>query len=1466
MKKFFFLAPTFFLILTTSLYGFNNSNKDISTAKTTSNNVLVSPPNVNFNFNNSGTCSGTPITFSPIVTGDAPFTYLWEFGDGTTSTNSNPSHSFTAVGCGFQDFNVKLTVKDVNKVTNSFTKTISVQQKPDLKFKNLNAPSGSSASFEKCGDNNTDLEYTINVDNISSSSLCISSYNIEWGDGSSETNVIFPKAHTYKQLGSFNMVITGVGTSGCNNTVTYVVKNSNNPIGALIAPGNTTNLCLPVDPMAFAIGSWAQNPSDTKYFVNYGDGTSATYTQAQLESSVYYNASNPPASQNFPIPHKFTSFNCPSGSTVSLTITTSCGNTYLTAGPIIILDVPTISFNVNSIICANTSAYFNNTTRAGFTNDCSTYNVYTWDFGDGSPVSREVNPVHVYTTPGTYEIKLSAQTPCGIGTSTTRKICVEPILQPNFEFGNACASTNLQINNTTDTSLSCGTETYYWEVLSYVEGFCGKEPIKGTGRGQWNFANGTYYNSKNPVFNFVTPGTYYVQLTTRNSCGIDRSATRAIEVKKPPVTTLEPISDFCNSATIKPVGKVTESCSPDSELTYLWSFPGGTPSSSTALDPGTINYTTSGNYQAIFSVTNSCGTTTKTANFSVDMVLSPIIKPKTVKMCSGDAFQIRPVTNGTDNVPSGTTYTWSTPVVTPAGAVSGATAQFSPVSYIGQTLTNLTTSSATVTYTVSPTAGSCPGHNFTITVTVDPLIKVAVNQKNSTCFGANDASIDITVTGGTPFTTGKPNNISWTGPNGFSSTDEDISNLKPGTYYLNINDNGNCPFTKSYYVSEPGLFQFSGYKNDITCFGLNNGTITLNASGGTQPYKYVWTKDGKTYPSNSGNLTNLAPGVYKVTLTELNNCDILTDSYTIIEPPLLKVSLVSQVDILCYGYYTGEINVSTIGGRATETLPGVFNYNYSWTGPNGFRSNLQNLKNVAAGTYNLTVTDNSGCPDKLQVILLQNDEIKLDYTKTEIACYNYADASITINKITGGVPFATGDPYIIKWSNLGTGLVQNNLTAGTYIITITDSLGCPKEFTIVIDNAPVFTIDPDVRQISCFGERDAHIRLNLVGGKAPVTLVWDDDSTAGIERNNLGPGKYSVTITDSKSCKIKETFNIIEPLLLELKADVTNPLNCLNANTGEINLVVTGGTQPFKYSWSNGATTEDLSNLTPDNYTVTVTDANGCKKSETWKIIRFKQLTPTIEVQTDFNCATKYVKQTFIGHVEGGVPPYQLHWSDGVITGANNEIMNTENNGLVIFSVTDSFGCTAEIPYNVDTPVLGKANFSTSSYGKSVYDLYAIYDPIKFTNLATGNFVSTSWDFGDGNFSDEESPEHIYTREGTYTIKQTVTYPFGCQYSFTITLIIEKGYTLMIPNAFTPNNDGVNDSFAPVFIGLKNITLEVFNSWGAIIYSETGENIGGWHGKVKDLEAENGNYYFKITAQTFYNHTIVEKGPFTLLK
>ena len=141
----------------------------------------------------------------------------------------------------------------------------------------------------------------------------------------------------------------------------------------------------------------------------------------------------------------------------------------------------------------------------------------------------------------------------------------------------------------------------------------------------------------------------------------------------------------------------------------------------------------------------------------------------------------------------------------------------------------------------------------------------------------------------------------------------------------------------------------------------------------------------------------------------------------------------------------------------------------------------------------------------------------------------------------------------------------------------------------------------------------------------------------------------------------------------------------------------------------------------------------------------------------------------------------------------------------------------------------------------------------QFTNLSQGDIINVNWNFGDGQFSTELHPSHIYLSEGTYTITLHVNYAFGCSDEFSTTITITKGYKLIMPTGFTANGDQINDLFVPAFEGLNNLELSIYDSWGNMIYSEKGENIAGWDGKINSIAAENGNYFYKFTATTFYN-------------
>jgi gliding motility-associated-like protein len=280
---------------------------------------------------------------------------------------------------------------------------------------------------------------------------------------------------------------------------------------------------------------------------------------------------------------------------------------------------------------------------------------------------------------------------------------------------------------------------------------------------------------------------------------------------------------------------------------------------------------------------------------------------------------------------------------------------------------------------------------------------------------------------------------------------------------------------------------------------------------------------------------------------------------------------------------------------------------------------------------------------------------------------------------------------------------------------------------------------------------------------------------------------------------------------------------------------------------------------------VTVTDANGCIKTAQYSITRPAPILINVTTQTTADCASHSVNQNFIAQASGGVPPYTYSWSNGTI----GAIMNTTVNGTYTVTANDSsvpVGCPATQTVVVDTPELGYASFDTTSFGYISYGIYSIGDPIQFQSNITGDYISVSWDFGDGTFSTELNPIHTYVIPKDYIVTQTVTYPFGCVYVQTFSLLIEKGYILVVPTAFTPNGDSLNDTFRPVTKNLKNVHLDVYDTWGSLIFSETGDVLVGWDAKIKSFNAENGNYYCKVSGETFYGTIVNENHTFVLIK
>ena len=841
----------------------------------------------------------------------------------------------------------------------------------------------------------------------------------------------------------------------------------------------------------------------------------------------------------------------------------------------------------------------------------------------------------------------------------------------------------------------------------------------------------------------------------------------------------------------------------------------------------------------------------------------PQINSESSTICSSNSFIVDPSSIAGNIVPAGTMYTWSTPIITPSGSITGASEELVPQSTISQTLLNTTTNPSAVLYTVTPFSGSCIGSNFNVTVIVNPATNADVVVTNNACFNLDNASLEATITGGIPFSSGPPYLISWTGPNGFVATTESIYNLAPGDYTLEVNDAGGCPFSKTYTITEPNaLIITTDEVKNINCFGNLDGIVKISVEGGTAPYNYNWTTvNGSGIVQGIEDQTALGVGTYIIEITDANSC-LVSETYILTEPTPLVTNAISSVNILCFGESTGSIEVEVSGGTPFETVSGVFDYQYNWQGPAGFVSASQNIYGLTAGTYLLTTTDSLGCIEQTSVTLIQPSEIIIDVVKTDVTCYGANDGSIQLS-LSGGVA-----PYTVTWSNLGNGLVQNNLSAGIYSVTVVDQNNCQKIETIEITE-PIFYIDPIVTQITCFGENDGSIDLNVFGGVGPLSVTWSDDNSAGVQRNNLAAGTYSVLITDSAAyqCPINESFTIIEPSALSLSGIVADATDCTNVNSGSIDLQVFGGTLPYTYNWSNGSTTEDLTSIPAGNYMVTVTDDHNCSVTEQFTVIRQAPLDLMLTSNIVTNCDLKEVNQETKVNGLGGFPPYLFNWSGGTISGSNNEIMTTNQGGTYTIQVTDSNGCAYQENFVVDLPYIGNQSFEYTSFGIEEYYTLSIQDPIQFTNQSTGDYISISWDFGDGSLIVyEENPQHTYTYEASFIVTQTVEYAVGCTYTFSRTLLVTKGYELINPTGFTPNDDGINDFIKPSYKGLKTIEMSIYDTWGSLIYSEEGLKLKGWDGLLKGVSAENGNYIMVVKATTFYNKGLTETTPVTLLK
>ena len=604
--------------------------------------------------------------------------------------------------------------------------------------------------------------------------------------------------------------------------------------------------------------------------------------------------------------------------------------------------------------------------------------------------------------------------------------------------------------------------------------------------------------------------------------------------------------------------------------------------------------------------------------------------------------------------------------------VSGGTAPFT-YSWNGGQTTQDRSGLAAGTYTVTVTdANSCTATKSVAITEPAAALSLTETHVDATC-GNSNGSIDLSVTGGTGAYT-----YSWTG----GATTQDRSGLGAGTYTVTVTDANACTKTLSVSITNIGGPTLSETHKDVLCNGASTGSIDLTVTGGTAPYTYSWT-GGATTQDRS----NLAAGTYTVTVTDANVCT-KTISAAITQPSTLTLTE-THVDVLCNGNSTGSIDLTVTGGTGA--------YTYSWTGG----ATTQDRSNLAAGTYTVTVTDANACTKTISAAITQPSALTLTETNVDVLCNGNSTGSIDLT-VTGG----TG-AYTYSWTGGATTQDRSNLAAGTYTVTVTDANACTKTISAAITQPSALTLTETHVNATC-GIANGSIDLTVTGGTGTYTYSWTGGATTQ-DISGRAAGTYTVTVTDANACT--KTLSVVlsntnGPTLSTTQVNVL----CFGASTGSIDLTVSGGTSPFTYAWTGGATTQDRSGLAAGTYTVTVTDANGCTATKATTITQLSQLVVDLGPNVSVCASENY---TITSSVTGGTPAYTYSWSNGSTT-ANITVATGSSSATYTVTVTDVNNCTATDAVTL-TPDKNYTNGGTIAASQSNC---GAFDPAAFTSVS----------------------------------------------------------------------------------------------------------------------------------------------------
>ncbi|MCW3086496.1 MAG: hypothetical protein JWP12_3862 [Bacteroidetes bacterium] len=766
------------------------------------------------------------------------------------------------------------------------------------------------------------------------------------------------------------------------------------------------------------------------------------------------------------------------------------------------------------------------------------------------------------------------------------------------------------------------------------------------------------------------------------------------------------------------VTSTAANCGASNGTVTIGATTGGLPTYTYSYNAGAYSSTTSytgqpaGTYNVSVKDANGCtfATTVTIANTPGPTALASTTTNSTCGNANG-VITLGAVTGGT------ATYTYSFN----AGAF-GSTTSFTGLAANTYTITVKDANGCT--FTINPVVANTPGPTAQATSTT-----------NSTCGNANGTVTIGTTTGGT-----SPYTYSFNG-GAFGST-VNFTGLAATTYTVTVKDANGCTFTVNPIVSNtPGPTAQATTTTNATC-GNSNGTVNIGVTtGGTPPYTYSFDAGGFTATTN---YTGLASGPHAVIVKDANGCTF-TVNPNVGNTPGPTAIIRTTVSSTCGGT-NGSITLGAVTG-------GTGPYTYSVNG-SPFTSTTS-YTGLAANTYPVVVQDANGCQFTTSAVITDLSGLAASITtQTNVSCNGGNNGSVTVTASGSTAPYS----YSFNGGAFAGSGTFGTLTAGTYTVTAKDGNGCTIVVPVTIAQPAVLTgVIATQTNVSCFGGTTGAVTVTAGGGTPTYTYSIDGGAFAGSASfTGLNATTHTVVIKDSKGCTVNVPVTITQPTALTL---VTSSVNAIcTASNGSATVVASGATPAYTYLWAPIGGTGSLANNIPaGNYSVLVTDFNGCTQTANVSVGASPGGAATISSTINVSCNGAADGTATVSMGGASTPPFTYAWSNSQTTVTATGL----GAGGYTVTVTDNNGCIASTTTLVTEPTVINTSFTdvnvscfNGTNGSATVNPTGGTSPYTYFWTGIGQTTQTASGLGAGTYTVTVTDLHGCTKTATTSITQ----------------------------------------------------------------------------------------------------------------